>query len=398
MEQRRLNEESAAASRPGDVEPGAIVAPADCWSFGGGSAIVAAEGTLSPRVLLVDARQATLHASLVPSGTFQAGSLRPRPSLVSRLPFGINVFGDPRPPWPTLRDLSIVDDQGASYVLRLGSAGGPIRPTGRSQVVRGPMEMWLVLEPIPDAEVRWLEIRNKRGSASRLVPSPSVSAHVNRMTAASGSPADRELLELAHRLIHLRLLSLFDQSGRNLLTRWVTAALARIAEMRGGLSVSSELADDVVRLADSLIACRPANGLPASWSRLLNTQHESDGRRFHLDARIYLPPLDGVVLRLDSVISEPNMWWVYIRPEPSLGPEDSDVTPWPEQSLFAEAQDDLGGTYVSMFGRGSREELALRFLPRLNPLAQGVKLTFRLSSQEVSVDLSFVSPTSPGYS
>lgn len=163
--------------------------------------------------------------------------------------------------------------------------------------------------------------------------------------------------------------------------------------MRGGLGTPSELADDVARLADSLIARRPANGLPASWSCLLNAEHETDGRRFHLDARIFLPPLDGVAVRLDSLISEPDMWWIYIRSEPLLGPEDSDVTPAPGHSLFVEAQDDLGGTYVSRLSRGSREDLAFRFLPRLNPAAHSVKLTFRVASEEVSVDLSLVRVT-----
>src|SRR5260221_4878101 len=45
--------------------------------------------------------------------------------------------------------------------------------------------------------------------------------------------------------------------------------------------------------------------------------------------------------------------------------------------------------YVSIFGGSTKhrdhEELALRFLPRLNPLARALMLTCRGSSQEVAV-------------
>jgi hypothetical protein len=395
VEQRRSAGEPAVVPGLANAEPGVIVAPADRWSFGGGPAIEAAEGTLTPRTLLIDARQATLHASLVPSGTFRSESLRPRPSLVSRLPLVTKVLGSqsPRPPGPTLRDLSIVDDRGASYVLRVRSAGGPVHSTGRSQVVRGPMEMRLALEPVPDGGVRWLEIRNERGSVSRLVSSRSVPADVNRTAAAPASPTERELMQLARQLIHLRLLGAFDQSGKDMLLKRSTTVLARVAEMRasGELGISGELAGEVERLANSFIGDRPADGLPTSWSRLLNAEHQCDGRRFHADVRTSLPSLDGSILRLDAVVSEPDMWWVYLRADPSSDPQDSDVAAQPEHSLSVEAQDDLGGAYVSMRGRGTGhhdgEELALRFLPRLDPHAHRVKLRFGTAIAEVCVDL-----------
>lgn len=60
------------------------------------------------------------------------------------------------------------------------------------------------------------------------------------------------------------------------------------------------------------------------------------------------------------------------------------------------AQDDRGGTYLSIFDgstgpwpRGD-EELALRFLPRLDPLAQALTLTFRGANEEIHVALSLV--------
>jgi hypothetical protein len=56
----------------------------------------------------------------------------------------------------------------------------------------------------------------------------------------------------------------------------------------------------------------------------------------------------------------------------------------------------IGGTYLSIFGGSTGpwprryEELALRFLPRLDPLAQALTLTFRGAYEEIPVDLSIV--------
>src|SRR5213078_778755 len=51
---------------------------------------------------------------------------------------------------------------------------------------------------------------------------------------------------------------------------------------------------------------------------------------------------------------------------------------WPRVSVHAE--DDLAGRYVSTSGdgpgHGDPEELALGFLPRLDPLARSLRLTF----------------------
>jgi hypothetical protein len=66
------------------------------------------------------------------------------------------------------------------------------------------------------------------------------------------------------------------------------------------------------------------------------------------------------------------------------------------------AQDDRGGSYLDSYARNTglpteeelaeerameREELALQFLPRLDPLAHAVKLTFQGAHEEITVDL-----------
>jgi len=58
------------------------------------------------------------------------------------------------------------------------------------------------------------------------------------------------------------------------------------------------------------------------------------------------------------------------------------------------AEDDLAGRYASNSGdgtgHGDPEELALGFLPRLDPLARSLRLTFTAASEEVAVDLGLV--------
>ena len=66
------------------------------------------------------------------------------------------------------------------------------------------------------------------------------------------------------------------------------------------------------------------------------------------------------------------------------------------------AQDDHGGSYLGSYARNTglpteeelaeertmeREELALQFLPRLDPLAHAVKLAFQGAREETTVNL-----------
>jgi hypothetical protein len=63
--------------------------------------------------------------------------------------------------------------------------------------------------------------------------------------------------------------------------------------------------------------------------------------------------------------------------------------------LSVHAEDDVGGTYLSIFGgstgHGDHEELTLSFLPRLDPLARALKLVFSTAAEEVAVDLTLAS-------
>ncbi len=126
---------------------------------------------------------------------------------------------------------------------------------------------------------------------------------------------------------------------------------------------------------------------------MLDAARRADGPRHHLDIGAALPPIDGVAVQLDSLISWPDIWRLYLRAMRGWWSySEARHRKWSPVSVHAE--DDLGGTYVSSFDGSTshrdHEELALRFLPRLDPLARALKLTCRGANEEVAVDLGLV--------
>jgi hypothetical protein len=116
----------------------------------------------------------------------------------------------------------------------------------------------------------------------------------------------------------------------------------------------------------------------------------TDGAARHLDLSVVLPQIDGTVVRVDSLISEPETWRLYLRAEPGWFSYSADMQrKWTVMTVAAE--DDLGGMYVSQFygsrGNGDHEELTVRFHPRLNPLARALTLTFSHEGEQVTVEL-----------
>jgi hypothetical protein len=55
--------------------------------------------------------------------------------------------------------------------------------------------------------------------------------------------------------------------------------------------------------------------------------------------------------------------------------------------MSVNAEDDLGGIYLSQYDGGDHKELTLRFLPRLNPLARALTLTFTDEAEQVTIEL-----------
>jgi len=395
---RRLSESAASPPVPGGDERRSLNAPEERWSFGGATAIETSAGMLFPQALVVGAGYAALDASLMPSRNGQPASARRRRLPAPGMPFArLARRRRAKAAVATMRalarfeDVTVVDDRGARYALRCGTMSGT---QGPSREPTGPTSVRLELDPVPERGIGWLELRSQDGAATRLLPSARPSVRAGQLTTTTLSLAERELSDRALDVIALHL---GDDAAtlEDAVRRRCSAALVRAAEVRrsGELDPASGLPDQLTQLCAALTEHRPASRLPASWSGMLGAARRADGPRHHFDIGAALPPIDGVAVQLDSLISWPGNWRLYLRAMPGWWSYSEDGhRKWSPVSVHAE--DDLGGTYVSTFGGSTRhrdhEELALRFLSRLDPLARALKLTCRGASEEVAVDLGLV--------
>jgi hypothetical protein len=116
----------------------------------------------------------------------------------------------------------------------------------------------------------------------------------------------------------------------------------------------------------------------------------TDGARHHLDLGITLPPIDGITLRLDSLVSAPNGWSLFLRANPRWWRYRDDRRR-KSSPVGIGAEDDRGCSYLPSFGgsagRDGHQELSLRFSPRLDPLARHLRLTCTGSAEQIAIDL-----------
>jgi hypothetical protein len=365
---------------PAAVRRDLLQPPEERWSFGGGAAIETAEGILFPELLIIGPGHTVLEASLVPS----APATPPPPATPRQRPLSqkerrADDDRQIRPKVPAFDDVTVTDDRGTTCALK---AWGMQGNGGQADAEPRPIAVIFRLDPPPAQEAAWVELRHEDGSATRLVTSPRAAVHVSDVTAVSA--AERDLADLARWLIGARL------AGSSVGLRQRSIALARAAAIResGELDAASELPDQLARLCTFLAGERPADDLPPAWSGMLSTANRSDGPPCHQDIAAALPPLNGVVMQVDSLVSQPGGWKLHLRARPRWFIYSADgAQKWDLASV--DAEDDLGGGYVSSFG-GSRghpdhEELALRFLPALDPRARRLTLRFRAASEQVTV-------------
>jgi hypothetical protein len=349
------------------------------WSFGGASPLETAVGMLYPGGLVAGPGDAVLEASLMPTGPNQDGLALPSPPISSsaRAARGEAVKALAK---AIIAAVALTDDQGATYALHVEDLQLYTKDPG-------PVSLRLGVDPVPAREREWLELRGQDGSAARLVPSAYPYTRVSRLAPVPDSPAVRALSQQALGLIALR----FTGADHDAMERQCSAALARAAEIQqsGELGAAGDLPGQLARLCAVLTGHGPADGLPRGWSGMMDAADRSDGPWQHLAFSVALPQIDETVVRVDSLVSEPQTWRVYLRAEPGWWTYSFDrQRKWPVLSVAAE--DDLGGRYLSEFdgsrGHGGLEELTLRFRPRLNPLARALTLTFR-GSEQVTLEL-----------
>ena len=280
--------------------------------------------------------------------------------------------------------MALTDDQGTTYAVHVEG----IQHYSHLSQERGPVSLRLGVDPVPGRERGWLELRGLDGSATRLVPSPRPDARVSRLAPVPEGPAARELSELALHLIGLTRLG----ADQDEMSRYCSVALTRAAEIRQSAEpgTAGDLPGQLARLCDFLTGRGPADGLPRAWSSMISAAEHADGAPQHIDISATLPPVDDIVVRVDSLASEPGYWKVYLRAEPGWWTYSTDGNrKW--AAMVARAEDDLGGLYLSQFGGSSgnrdHEELILRFLPRLDPLARTLTLTFTHRAEQVSIEV-----------
>lgn len=332
-------------------------APGAYWSLGGAGAITTSAGTLSASVLRAGPDGAVLDCSLVPSADWEADLWRV----------------------PKFADVIASDDRGMWYSIETAGMSGPD--------ATGAAELSLRLRPALAAGCGWLDLRSRDGSACRLLPSPRSAVRAGAVVPAAGTAAERELIQLALWLVELE----FDGASATARTGRCSTILAKMAQTRdtGVLDPASELPRVIEKLCDVVTGRSSAAGLPARWSAMLNAARLADGPRYTLDIPAALPPVDGTAMQLGPVVSEPESWRVHFVARPGWWIYNEDCSrKW--DALWVRAEDDRGGMYLNRFGgstgRPGFEELAIRFRPRLDPLARTVTLTFTGATEQAAVE------------
>ena len=327
---REYGFQSWAALRAEVARRRSSAAPAERWSFGGAAALQTPGGKLLPEILIAGAGQAILHGSLTLSENGQL--MAPVPPRRVLGPGALLARLVPRISRNTraLRERQVK----AMVAIRSVHAGVTIADDhGARYALRGGRGsgraegsvrlVHLRVEPVPGRETEWIELQGHDGTTARLLPSPRAAARIGQLGPAR-----------------------------------VTAA------------------------------ARPA--MPGAAPR-------ADGPRFYRDIGVALPPINGVSIHLDTLISLPGSWLLYLRGTPRWRSYGQDGQRG-KDPVSAYAEDDRGGGYLGSYARNTQlfttaeervmqEELALQFLPRLDPLARAIKLTFQGTREEMIVDL-----------
>jgi hypothetical protein len=373
-----LRSEAASRRRPGELYPRADASLRETpdstpgrRSFGGAEAIQVAEGELLPRILLVGQERAYLEATLVAAEAIADTIAGTRQSW-----FGL----------PELRDVTITDDQGLTCALGPGS--GFCRQPGPDQ--RLCCELTFELDPVLEGDSRWLDVRGRDTSVTRLLPSDPVPVRVSGLSPVAASSAERELRDLAWWILLGYLTT--DTRDSPDLKRRCRNVIERTAELResGSADDAGPLSNQLTRLCTSLIRRRQPAGLPSGWHSVLNAADGTDGPKLHVDIDTALPPVDGTAVRLNTLVSWPDSWDLYLQATPGWWAYSTDGQ-HKRDAMTVFAEDDFGDLYISNFG-GSRgrpglEELKLTMRPRLAPGASLLTLTFAGETQQVTAEI-----------
>jgi hypothetical protein len=164
-------------------------APLERWSFGGAAAIETGAGTLLPEGLVAGADDALLFTTVIPwdassdDDVWSDGeSWSDHGSSWARRPGTIDDEIRALEPSTRTDDITVADDQGATYALSLRAASGAHGPS--------PKSIWLRVDPIPGPSVEWIELQGRNGTTGRLVRSPRAVVRLGGPTPVTARPAE----------------------------------------------------------------------------------------------------------------------------------------------------------------------------------------------------------------
>jgi hypothetical protein len=330
------------------------------WSFGGGGTIEVADGELALGILIAGPEGASLAVAEAVASARQSQR------------------------WvPELSDVTVTDDQGSTCTVHTESGYADSAQRCRFEVA-------CAVDPVPAGGSRWLDVQGRGTSVTRLLRSGLAPVRVAGLSPVAGSPAERELRDMAWWI--LRDYLHHDLREGPDLKRRCRDLLAQTARLReGGLADgASPLPGQFTRLCTALIRQRPPGGLPGGWHSVLNAADRADGPRLHVDLDTVLPPVDGTAVRLNTLASWPGSWDLYLQAAPGWWTYSTDGR-HKRDAMTIFAEDDLGGLYLSNFG-GSRgrpgyEEVKLTMRPRLAPGARILTLTIASETQQVTAEI-----------
>ena len=164
--------------------------PLERWSFGGAAAIETGAGTLLPEGLVAGADDALLFTTVTPWDASpdddvwsDGGSWSDHGSSWASRPRTIDDEIRALEPSTRTDDITVADDQGATYALSVRAASGAGGPS--------PKSIWFRVDPIPGQSVLWLELQGRNGTTARLLRSPRAVVRLGRLTPVTARPTER---------------------------------------------------------------------------------------------------------------------------------------------------------------------------------------------------------------
>ena len=179
-------------------------------------------------------------------------------------------------------------------------------------------ELRLKIEPSPPRSVRWFEVNEEAGQTSRIEVTDFAGSQTLAGPLVVAPPEARD--DILSRLVLETLTNYDNVVFRTPTTRREYERTQLDGIRRGAFSLEPP-GQLLLRFLDQLaLALDEPEGtmtrIPAPWAAVLQARDRTDGRRWISDPAILLEPIDGVTIGVDTVVSEPRRWLLYLTAVP----------------------------------------------------------------------------------